>query len=106
MADELLVAADKYRLESLKVSYYQARLNLIKRLLFQVMCEQSLCLTLTNESACETLIFADLHSAEHLKTQAVKFINLRANEVANILPVFTICFFTLRSWNRTVGKFW
>jgi speckle-type POZ protein len=51
------------------------------------MCEQSLGLTLTNKSACETLILADLHSAEHLKTQAVEFIKSHANEVANILPV-------------------
>lgn len=64
MADELLAAADKYQLERLKV-----------------MCEQSLCLSLTNESACETLILADLHSAEHLKQQAIEYINLHANEV-------------------------
>uniref|UniRef100_A0A914H0P4 Speckle-type POZ protein n=2 Tax=Globodera TaxID=31242 RepID=A0A914H0P4_GLORO len=64
MADELLAAADKYQLERLKV-----------------MCEQSLCLSLTNENACETLILADLHSAEHLKTQAIEYINLHANEV-------------------------
>jgi len=64
MADELLAAADKYQLERLKV-----------------MCEQSLCLSLTNETACETLILADLHSAEHLKTQSTEFINLHANEV-------------------------
>lgn len=64
MADELLAAADKYQLERLKV-----------------MCEQAMCLSLTNESACDTFILADLHSAEHLKTQAIEFINLHANEV-------------------------
>jgi len=64
MADELLAAADKYQLDRLKV-----------------MCEQSLCLSLTNENSCETLILADLHSAEHLKMQAIEFINLHANEV-------------------------
>lgn len=64
MADELLAAADKYQLERLKV-----------------MCEQALCLSLTNESACETLILADLHSAEHLKQQAIEYVNLHANEV-------------------------
>jgi len=45
------------------------------------MCEQSLCISLTNDNACDTLILADLHSAEHLKMQAVEFINLHANEV-------------------------
>jgi len=64
MADELIAAADKYQLERLKV-----------------MCEQSLCISLTNDNACDTLILADLHSAEHLKMQAVEFINLHANEV-------------------------
>uniref|UniRef100_A0A915D2D2 Speckle-type POZ protein n=1 Tax=Ditylenchus dipsaci TaxID=166011 RepID=A0A915D2D2_9BILA len=64
MADELLAAADKYQLERLKV-----------------MCEQALCLSLTNDNACETLILADLHSAEHLKMQSIEFINLHANEV-------------------------
>lgn len=40
----------------------------------QVMCEQALCLNLTNENACETLILADLHSAEQLKHQAIDYI--------------------------------
>lgn len=64
MADELLAAADKYQLCRLKV-----------------MCEQSLCLSLSNENACDTLILADLHSAEHLKMQAIDYINQHANEV-------------------------
>lgn len=38
------------------------------------MCEQALCLNLTNENACETLILADLHSAEQLKQQAIDYI--------------------------------
>lgn len=45
------------------------------------MCEQALCLGLTNENACDTLILADLHSADQLKAQAVDFINIHANEV-------------------------
>lgn len=45
------------------------------------MCEQSLCLSITNDNACETLILADLHSAEHLKMQGVDYINQHANEV-------------------------
>lgn len=45
------------------------------------MCEQSLCLSLTNDNACDTLTLADLHSAEHLKMQSIEFINLHANEI-------------------------
>ncbi|VBB34900.1 unnamed protein product [Acanthocheilonema viteae] len=45
------------------------------------MCEQALCLNLTNENACETLILADLHSAEQLKHQAIDYINVHANEI-------------------------
>lgn len=45
------------------------------------MCEQALCVTLTHENACETLILADMHSAEQLKMQAIEFINLHANDV-------------------------
>uniref|UniRef100_A0A915ARD4 Speckle-type POZ protein n=3 Tax=Ascarididae TaxID=6250 RepID=A0A915ARD4_PARUN len=64
MADTLLAAADKYQLDRLKV-----------------MCEQALCLNLTNDNACETLILADLHSAEQLKQQAIDYINVHANEI-------------------------
>ncbi|VDD86892.1 unnamed protein product [Enterobius vermicularis] len=64
MADTLLAAADKYQLDRLKV-----------------MCEQALCLSLTNDNACETLILADLHSAEQLKQQAIDYINVHANEI-------------------------
>ncbi|KAI1731786.1 BTB/POZ domain-containing protein [Ditylenchus destructor] len=64
MADDLLAAADKYQLERLKV-----------------MCEQALCASLTNDNCCDTLILADLHSAEHLKMQSIEFINLHPNEV-------------------------
>lgn len=45
------------------------------------MCEQALCQSLTADNACDTLILADLHSAEQLKAQAVDFINLHANDV-------------------------
>ncbi|GBP79947.1 Protein roadkill [Eumeta japonica] len=58
MADDLLAAADKYALERLKV-----------------MCEEALCLSLSVESAAETLILADLHSADQLKAQTIDFIN-------------------------------
>ncbi|XP_053482112.1 speckle-type POZ protein-like A [Ictalurus furcatus] len=58
MADSLLAAADKYALERLKV-----------------MCEESLCSSLCVENVADTLILADLHSAEQLKAQAIDFIN-------------------------------
>ncbi|XP_049870176.1 speckle-type POZ protein isoform X1 [Pectinophora gossypiella] len=58
MADDLLAAADKYALERLKV-----------------MCEEALCVSLSVESAADTLILADLHSADQLKAQTIDFIN-------------------------------
>ncbi|CAB3236975.1 unnamed protein product [Arctia plantaginis] len=58
MADDLLAAADKYALERLKV-----------------MCEEALCLSLSVETAADTLILADLHSADQLKAQTIDFIN-------------------------------
>ncbi|KAH7731639.1 speckle-type poz protein [Aphelenchoides avenae] len=64
MADELLAAADKYQLDRLKG-----------------MCEQALHASLTTENACDTLILADMHSAEQLKVQAIEYINLHASEV-------------------------
>ncbi|XP_075916900.1 uncharacterized protein LOC116937546 isoform X1 [Petromyzon marinus] len=57
MADDLLAAADKYALERLKV-----------------MCENALCTNLSVENVAETLILADLHSAEQLKARAIDFI--------------------------------
>ncbi|XP_037296490.1 protein roadkill-like [Manduca sexta] len=58
MADDLLAAADKYALERLKV-----------------MCEEALCSSLSVETAADTLILADLHSADQLKAQTIDFIN-------------------------------
>uniref|UniRef100_A0A182QDU4 BTB domain-containing protein n=1 Tax=Anopheles farauti TaxID=69004 RepID=A0A182QDU4_9DIPT len=58
MADDLLAAADKYALDKLKV-----------------MCEEALCVNLSVETAAETLILADLHSADQLKAQTIDFIN-------------------------------
>lgn len=58
MADDLLAAADKYALDRLKV-----------------MCEEALCLSLSVETAADTLILADLHSADQLKAQTIDFIN-------------------------------
>lgn len=68
MADDLLAAADKYALDRLKV-----------------MCEEALCADLSIENAAETLILADLHSAELLKAQAVEFINTHATDVMDTI---------------------
>ena len=41
----------------------------------KVMCEEALCTSLSVENVADTLILADLHSAEQLKAQAIDFIN-------------------------------
>ncbi|CAO2597555.1 Speckle-type POZ protein-like [Lemmus lemmus] len=64
MADNLLAAADKYALERLKV-----------------MCEEALCSSLSVENVADTLVLADLHSAEQLKAQAIDFINSQATDI-------------------------
>uniref|UniRef100_A0A8C4WYP3 Speckle type BTB/POZ protein like n=1 Tax=Eptatretus burgeri TaxID=7764 RepID=A0A8C4WYP3_EPTBU len=58
MADDLLAAADKYALDRLKV-----------------MCEEALCVNLSVENVADTLILADLHSAEQLRAHSIDFIN-------------------------------
>ncbi|XP_031231963.1 TD and POZ domain-containing protein 4-like [Mastomys coucha] len=65
MATGVLAAADKYGLEGLKV-----------------LCEKALCRNLSVENAAHTLILADLHSIEQLKTQALDFIIFYASEVS------------------------
>ena len=45
------------------------------------MCEEALCSSLTVENAADVLVLADLHSAIHLKTQAIDFINSHPTEV-------------------------
>ena len=65
MACDLLAAADRYGLKDLKV-----------------MCEDALCRNLSVENAAHTLIVADLHSTEHVKTQALDFIIVYASEVS------------------------
>lgn len=64
MADSLLAVADRYALERLKV-----------------MCEESLCSSLSIENVSDILILADLHSAEQLKTHSIEFINSHATDV-------------------------
>ncbi|XP_031225071.1 speckle-type POZ protein-like isoform X5 [Mastomys coucha] len=41
----------------------------------KVMCEEALCSNLSVENVADTLVLADLHSAEQLKAQAIDFIN-------------------------------
>ncbi|XP_017463044.1 PREDICTED: speckle-type POZ protein A-like [Rhagoletis zephyria] len=64
MAEVLLIAADKYALEKLKV-----------------ICEEAICRNLSVENALEALVLADLHSAHQLKAQAMDFINSHATDV-------------------------
>lgn len=40
-----------------------------------MMCEESLCANLSNDTAAEILILADMHSAHQLKVQAIEYIN-------------------------------
>ena len=41
----------------------------------KTMCEESLCNSLSVENAADTLVLADLHSAEQLKAISIEFIN-------------------------------
>ncbi|XP_040597027.1 speckle-type POZ protein-like [Mesocricetus auratus] len=77
MADDVLAAADKYGLVRLKV-----------------MCEDALCKDLSVETAARTLILADLHNAEQLKTQALDFITHHASEVSETT-----------TWKTMVGSY-
>ncbi|XP_037708120.1 protein roadkill-like, partial [Drosophila subpulchrella] len=64
MADELLAAADEFALEKLKV-----------------MCKKELCANLSVEKAADSLILADLYSADQLKAQTLEFISSHASDV-------------------------
>ncbi len=39
------------------------------------MCEESMCSELSAENAADTLILADMHSAERLKDITIEYIN-------------------------------
>ncbi|KAK2108993.1 hypothetical protein P7K49_014158 [Saguinus oedipus] len=79
MADNLLAAADKVEKlqKTLEKSYALERLK--------VMCEEALCSNLSVENVADTLVLADLHSAEQLKAQAIDFINSYNNQATNIM---------------------
>jgi hypothetical protein len=50
-------------------------------LIFQLFCERKLVNSLGNENACALLSLANLHSAEHLKVNAIDFIKMNLKEV-------------------------
>ena len=54
---ELLIAADKYQLEQLKT-----------------VCENELSKTLSIPTVAETLVYADMHNAQHLKQSCIRLI--------------------------------
>lgn len=64
IAEELLVAADKYGLERLKA-----------------MCEQALCSRIAVETAAQFLGFADMYNAERLKVHTIQFIRTHCSGV-------------------------
>lgn len=64
LAEDLLIAADKYALDRLKA-----------------MCEEKLCSKLSVENAAEFLTLADVHSAHQLKAHALNFIVAHATNV-------------------------
>lgn len=82
MADDLLAAADKVNTifdtigntvwinKLIQCDPFQYALEKLK-----VMCEEALCVNLSVETAAETLILADLHSADQLKAQTIEYIN-------------------------------
>uniref|UniRef100_A0A915IE61 BPM/SPOP BACK domain-containing protein n=1 Tax=Romanomermis culicivorax TaxID=13658 RepID=A0A915IE61_ROMCU len=47
------------------------------------MCERSLCANLSIDNVCETLILADLHSAEQLRRYSTEFLNSHAQEIVD-----------------------
>ena len=53
--------------------YYSCPQYNIERL--KLMCEESLCNNLTEETAADTLVLADLHCAEKLKSITIDYIN-------------------------------
>lgn len=62
------------------------------------MCEEALCLSLSVETAADTLILADLHSADQLKAQTIDFINTSV--------LFSITYFISLPSNGTNCYLW
>ncbi|CAJ0943960.1 unnamed protein product, partial [Mesorhabditis belari] len=66
IASDLLIAADKYRLEELKAH-----------------CEKTLMEQLSIENVCEMLILGDMYGAPRLRKRAVQFILQRPKHITN-----------------------
>ncbi|KAH8358947.1 hypothetical protein KR093_003435 [Drosophila rubida] len=86
MADDLLAAADKVSSTEVPCKFEIYNIHFIYNLQYaleklKVMCEEALCVNLSVETAAETLILADLHSADQLKAQTIDFINTHATDV-------------------------
>ena len=64
IARELFSAADKYQLEQLKI-----------------LCENELSRTLSVDNVAETLVYADMHNAQHLKQSCIRLIISKRSEV-------------------------
>lgn len=64
MAEDLLAVADKYDLGGLKN-----------------VCETVLCSTLTVANALDLLVLADMHCAKKLKSQAIRFMHMRNEDI-------------------------
>ncbi|CAF0994194.1 unnamed protein product [Adineta steineri] len=73
LADALLPAADKYCLDRLKVQ-----------------CEETLCTIIDKDNVADTLILADLHSAQQLRQQAIDFINTHPQDVLDTIGFKTM----------------
>ena len=56
-----------------RIDYFLSLQYNLERL--KVMCEEALCNNLSEENAADTLILADLHSAEKLKDITIIYIN-------------------------------
>lgn len=65
------------------------------------MCEEALCNSLSVENVADTLILADLHSAEQLKAQAIDFINRQVSKEGRKKPpvINPCCHFCLPAVN-------
>jgi speckle-type POZ protein len=64
LAEDLLIAADKYRLDDLKQH-----------------CERTLMKGINFENACQLLILGDIYCAKNLKDTAVRFITRNATQI-------------------------
>ena len=120
MADALLSAADKLKQWlrihaawcSLSLSFpcylYHSPPSSLQYALERLkkMCEESLCNNLNTDNAADTLILADLHSAEQLKSMAIEYINRSGDSTTVQLSRFSrIGDFTISNATCTLSIF-